>query len=276
ADELGYLPDGAARALRSRRTRLIGTVLPTLDYAIYNNQIAALQQTLGEQEYFLLVTSCGYDQLKELRQARTLIERGVEGLVLIGGNHHPELSAMVQTRKIPVVDTYVYHPLSERSCVGFNNETVVAKVIHHLVDIGHERIAMIAGITQGNDRANDRVVGVRKALAARGLTLPDAYLIEKPYKIAAGRQALRSLLMAQPAPTAVFCGSDVLAFGVLAECAERNIAVPEQLSVVGFDNLEFCAHFHPGLTTIEVPAVAMGQEAGRHLISSLSGKVGIE
>ncbi|MFA5663478.1 substrate-binding domain-containing protein [Castellaniella sp.] len=276
ANALGYMPDGAARALRSRRSRLIGTVLPTLDYAIYNNLIAALQQILGEHGYSLLVTSSGYNHAEELRQSRTLIERGVEGLVLIGGNHHPDLCSLLKARRIPVVDTYVYSPDSERSCVGFDNETVVVKVINHLVDIGHTRIAMIAGITHDNDRASDRVEGVRKALAARGLGLPDRYLIEKPYKIAAGRQALRSLLAADPMPTAVFCGSDVLAFGVLAECAEQGIRVPDELSVVGFDNLEFCAHFHPGLTTIEVPAATMGQETGRHLIARLSGKPEVE
>lgn len=276
ADQLGYMPNGAARALRSRRTRLVGTVLPTLDYAIYNNQIAALQRTLGEHGYSLLVTSSGYDHQEELRQARTLIERGVEGLVLIGGAHHPELESMLRTRKIPVIETYIYNPQSERSCVGFDNEAVVAKVIHHLADIGHTRIAMIAGITRDNDRASDRVVGVRTALAARGLTLPDAYLIEKPYTIAAGRQAARSLLAASPTPTAVFCGSDVLAFGALAECAAQGVAVPEQLSIVGFDNLEFCAHLPPGLTTIEVPAAAMGQESARHLITRLSGATEVE
>jgi len=276
ADRLGYVPNSAARALRSRRTRLIGTILPTLDYAIYNNQIAALQRTLSENGYSLLVTSSGYDHEEELRQARTLVERGVEGLVLIGGNHHPDLEAMLREQKIPAINTYVYRRGSDRSCIGFDNETVVAKVIHHLTDLGHTRIAMIAGITHDNDRAGDRVTGVRAALKQKGLTLPDRYLIEAPYKVAAGREALRSLLATRPHPTAIFCASDVLAFGVIMECASRRIAVPDELSVVGFDNLEFCAHLCPGLTTIEVPAVAMGAGAARHLIARLSGKSQVE
>lgn len=271
ASRLGYMPNGAARALRSRRTRLIGTVLPTLDYAIYSAQIASLQRTLGEHGYSLLVTSSGYSRQEELRQARTLVERGVEGLVLIGGSHHPDLISMLDELDIPSIDTYIYPGTGGRSCVGFDNVAVVAKVINHFVDLGHTRIAMIAGVTRDNDRASGRVAGVKAALKNRGLSLPAHYLLEKPYKIAAGREALRSLLSLKSSPTAVFCASDVLAFGVLVECAAQNISVPSDLSVVGFDNLEFCAHLPPGMSTIEVPAVAMGETAGRHLIARLSG-----
>jgi LacI family transcriptional regulator len=276
ARKLGYMPNGAARALRSRRTRLIGTVLPTLDYAIYSRQIAALQRALGEHGYSLLVTSSGYSRQEEFRQARTLIERGVEGLVLIGGSHHPDLISMLEEQDIPSIDTYIYHRGGGRSCIGFDNVAAVAKVINHFIDIGHTRIAMVAGITKDNDRASGRVAGVRAALKKRGLSLPARYLIEKPYKIASGREALRSLLSIDPHPTAVFCASDVLAFGVLVECASEGIAVPSQLSVIGFDNLEFCAHLPPGMTTIEVPAAAMGEGAARHLIARLAGRTGAE
>jgi len=276
AESLGYVPNGAARALRSRRTRLIGTVLPTLDYAIYNNQIAALQRALGASGYSLLVTSSGYSHAEELHQARTLVERGVEGLVLIGGSHHPGLRTLLREHKIPSIDTYVYSRHSDSSCVGFDNVAVVAKAINHLADLGHRHIAMIAGITRDNDRASARVEGVRKALSERGLALPGAQLVEAPYMIAAGREALRHFLELRPRPTAVFCASDVLAFGVLMECISQRISVPGELSIIGFDNLEFCAHVPPGLTTIEVPATAMGEGAARHLIARLAGKSAIE
>ena len=269
--ELGYMPNGAARALRSRRTRLIGTVLPTLDYAIYSRQIEALQRTLGENGYSLLVTSSGYSQAEEFKQARTLLERGVEGLVLIGGSHHPGLISMLEEQDTPSIDTYIYDPTGARSCIGFDNVAVVAKAINHLLDLGHTRIAMVAGITRHNDRAGGRVIGVKASLEKRGLTLPPHHLIEKPYTIAAGREALRALVSGKTPPTAIFCASDVLAFGVLVECVAQHIDVPRQLSVIGFDNLEFCAHLPPGMTTIEVPAAAMGTGAAHHLIARLSG-----
>jgi len=275
AARLGYMPNGAARALRSRRTRLIGTVLPTLDYAIYSRQVEALQKTLSEHGYSLLVTSSGYSRQEEFQQARTLIERGVEGLVLIGGDHHPDLASMLDEQGIPSVDTYVYRPTGH-PCVGFDNAAAVEKAVNHLADLGHTHIAMIAGITHDNDRASARVAGVKAALKKRGLALPPHYLIEKPYKVAAGREAARSLLGAKQPPTAIFCASDVLAFGVLVECASRGVPIPRQLSVIGFDNLEFCAHMPPGMTTIEVPSADMGENAARYLIRRLADKAGNE
>lgn len=275
-EKLGYLANSAARALRSRRTRLIGAVLPTLDYAIYSPQVDALQRVLDQEGYSLLVTSCGYSLKGELAQARTLLERGVEGLVLIGSGHHPQLLALLEEKNIPAIDTYVYHAIPGRSCIGFDNMRTVVKAINHLADLGHRRIAMIAGVTKENDRALDRVIGVREALEKRGLSLRPDHLLEKPYTIASGREALRTLLDLATRPTAIFCGSDVLAFGVLVECAARGIRVPQDLSLIGFDNLDFCAQFPPGLTTIEVPAVAMGAGAGRHLIARLAGQSGPE
>lgn len=274
AQRLGYLANGAARALRSRRTRLIGAVLPTLDYAIYSAQIEALQRTLNHSGYSLLVTSSGYARQAEFEQARTLVERGVEGLVLIGDVHHPALITMLTENGIPFVNTYVYHAGGGDACVGFDNVAVVGKVVRHLVDLGHTRIAMVAGITHDNDRASGRVVGVRSALASYGLGLAPDYLIEKPYTVAAGREALRALMALPLPPTAVFCASDVLAFGVLVECARQGVSVPQSLSVVGFDNLEFCAHFPPGMTTIGVPARQMGEGAARYLIARLAGESG--
>jgi LacI family transcriptional regulator len=271
--KLDYRPNGVARALRSRSTRLIGAVLPTLDYAIYIKQVEALQRELNEHGYSLLLTSSGFSLAEELKQTRTLLERGVEGLVLVGSVHHPDLIALLEEQMIPTVETYVYGNSGGRSCIGFNNSEVVAAAIDHLVDLGHTRIAMISGITRDNDRASARVAGVRARLDQRGLTFPAGYLIEKPYTISAGRDALRVLASRDPAPTAVFCGSDVLAFGVLAECAKQGIDVPRHMSVIGFDNLDFCAHLPPGMTTIDVPAAEMGAGAARHLVARLSGSI---
>jgi len=270
--KLGYMPNGAARALRSRRTRLIGTVLPTLEYAIYIRKVEALQRILSMNGYSLLVTASGYSLQEEFQQARTLVERGVEGLVLVGGVHHPGLITMLEENEIPVITTYTYHAEGRYPCVGFDNVGVASKAVGHFMDLGHTRIAMVAGITRDNDRAGGRVEGFKAALAAAGLELPPGYLIEKPYNVAAGREALRSLIALDRPPTAVFCASDVLAFGVLVECTAKGIDVPGQMSVIGFDNLELCAHFPPGITTIEVPATEMGEGAARYLIGRLSGQ----
>jgi LacI family transcriptional regulator len=128
---------------------------------------------------------------------------------------------------------------------------------------------MLAGLTHDNDRARERVEGVREALRAAGVPFPATRLVERRYDLAAARDGLRQLLAARPPPTAVLCGNDVLAFGALLEARHLGVAVPQQLSVIGVDDLELARHLDPALTTIRVPAEAMWTLAAERLIGVL-------
>jgi LacI family transcriptional regulator len=159
----------------------------------------------------------------------------------------------------------------DRVAVGFDNARAMAQVVRYLLDLGHRHIAMLAGQTRDNDRAAARVAGVREALRAAGLSLPAARLVERPYELAAARDGLRVLLQADPAPTAVVCGNDVLATGALLEAARLGVAVPGQLSIVGFDDLDLAGHLQPGLTTVRVPAEEMWRLAADRVLDALRG-----
>ena len=270
--QLGYLRNSAARALRSRRTRTIGAVIPTLDHAIFARLLAALQGYTSEHGYSLLVTTSGFQVDQELRQARLLVERGAEGLVLVGHTHSPELYAALEGKGIPFVNTYSYLPDSRHVSVGFDNRGAARQVAEYLLDLGHRDFALIVGYRKDNDRVKDRVEGALEAIAARSLATADTLIVEEPYSIEGGREGLRRVLVAGTRPTALICGSDVLAFGVLIECDSRGIAVPRELSVAGFDDLEFAAHLRPPLTTIRVPAIEMGRRAGEFLLAKIAGQ----
>ena len=271
-DELGYVPNNAARALRSRKSRIVGTVIPTLSHAIYARQVDALQKRLEEDGYSLVVTTSEYDLSTEYRQARLLLGRDVEGVVLVGDLHDDSLYALLEGQGIPYINTYVYNPQSGHPCVGFDNKRAGGKLANFLADLGHRTIGMIAGVTAHNDRAAERVQGFRSALLTRGLRLPDTAVSEQKYTIEGGRVALRALLDNHSDLTAIACGSDILAFGALIEAAELGVGVPRQLSLTGFDNLEFAAHLTPPLTTIEVPTAQMGRLAAEYLIDKLAGQ----
>jgi LacI family transcriptional regulator len=271
AEKLGYLPNSAARALRSRRTRMVGAIIPTLNHAIYAKEVESLNNRLRHSGYSLVITTSDYRLDSELEQARILLERGIEALVLVGDEHDPKLYRLVADQEVPYINTYVYKPEQRHACVGFDNRLAGRKLANHLIDFGHRTIGMIGGISYHNDRARERILGVREALLENGLELPGRLLTEKPYDIASGREALRYMLAASQPPTAIVCGSDVLAFGALAECQAIGLRVPDQLSIVGFDNLEFAAHLTPPLTTIEVPAEKMGERAADFLIRQLAG-----
>jgi LacI family transcriptional regulator len=274
AATLGYVPDAAARALASRRSRTIGAVVPTLDNPIFATGVQKLESRLNERGYALVVAGSDYRMDKELRQATNLLERGIEGLMLTGTEHHPSLYVLLETRSVPHVNTWVNEGDAAHPCIGFDNVEAAVRLTKYLLDLGHTRFAMIAGIAEGNDRAAARAVGVREALARRGLRLEEGRLIEEPYGVREGRDGLRAVLAGPPeaCPTAVICGNDLLAFGAIFEAAALGLDVPGDLSVVGFDDTELSSHIPPGLTTMHVPSGEMGVLAADYLVNRIEGK----
>ena len=213
---------------------------------------------------------------RENEQARLLIERGLEGVVLIGELHRPELYELLNRVRIPYVNTYVYRTDNAHPCVGFDNRLATSEMTEFLLGLGHNVFGVISAVTAGNDRASERVAGVRGALERHGLTLPPEAVYERPYSIASGREGLRYLRSLDPPPTAIMCGNDILAMGALVECRSLGIRIPQQISIVGFDNLEFAAHLDPPLTTMEVPAAEMGERAADLLLRRIGGQSSVE
>jgi LacI family transcriptional regulator len=272
AARLGYVPHAGARALMLRRSGTVGAVFPTIDNAIFAKAIDALQRRLADSGLQLLIATCGYDPESEARQAMNLVTRGADALALCGVGQSPQLLQFLRQRALPTVHVMTCPSPPDMVCVGFDNARAIAQAVRYLLDLGHRRIAMLAGMTQNNDRAAARVNGVRLALQAAGLDLPSHYLLERPYALADAREGFRTLMAATPAPTAVLCGNDVLAYGALLEARKMGIEVPQALSVIGFDDLEMSRHIHPTLTTLHVPTEAMWHAAAERLVAALEGR----
>lgn len=269
--ELGYIPNAAARALVSHRSRAIGIVIPTLENANFAIMVESAQIYLNSRGYHALVSSSGYEPQQEFEQIQSLVSHGVDGVILVGENRSRAVIDLLREKSVQHVLTWT---LSEKEspCVGFDNAAAARRLASHLLDLGHTQIGVIAGLTRNNDRAAGRLQGIRQALHDRGLTFIREQLIERPYKISEGQFALRTLLKNEPRPTAVICGNDQLAFGALIECSKKGIDVPAELSIVGFDDLEFASQIVPTLTTMHVPAEEIGSRAAEYLVSSLSGE----
>jgi LacI family transcriptional regulator len=268
---LGYVPHGAARALASRRTHTIGAVVPTLDNPIFANSVQALQRELGEHGYQLLLGSHEYDPAREVDVTRALLERGVDGLMLVGSDHSPALYPLLANFRIPHVLTWSMDRSGHHDCVGFDNRAAAARVARHLVDLGHRRFAVVTGFTANNDRARDRIAGVRDVLAAHGIELAPGRVMEFTFAVQSGREALRHTMRLAPRPSALICGNDVLAQGALIEAHALGIDVPRMLSITGFDDMELAAQTPPGLTTMRIPTAEIGRQVARHLLARISG-----
>jgi LacI family transcriptional regulator len=220
----------------------------------------------------LLLASHDFDAGIEARVTRTLIERGVDGLVLLGTTHHPDIYRMLESHNLPYVLTWAFDESGNHPCVGFDNRAAGMRIANHLLDLGHRRFAMVSGITAHNERAQERLAGVRDALAARGIVLPASQVVEKPYTHTGGREGLREVFGANAHPTAVICGNDVLAIGAIAECHARGLRVPEDVSVTGFDDMELASLISPALTTVRFPTEELGVYAANHLLARLEDK----
>ncbi len=270
--KLGYVPHAGARALKTQRSGTVGAIFPTVDNAIFAKAIEAMQQRLAGAGLQLLIATSRYDLETETQQAITLVSRGVDALALCGVGQSPRLLQFLRRRELPTVHAMTYPPPAGMVCVGFDNARAMGHAVRYLLDLGHRRIAMLAGITRDNDRAAARVAGARQALAAARLTLPPSRLVERAYALADARDGFRALMAIQPAPTAVLCGNDVLAIGALLEAQAMGMAVPGQVSIVGFDDLEMSRHIRPALTTVHVPTESMWATVADRLIAVLEQK----
>ncbi|MEI2302376.1 LacI family DNA-binding transcriptional regulator [Ensifer sp. MJa1] len=268
AADLGYVPNGSARALRSTRSRLVGAVIPTLDHAIYATMVNSLQARLAEKDVSIIISTSFYDIDMEWEQVRLLVERGIESIILVGSIHRPETIALLEQRKIAYVFTYTSASTDVGAAVGFDNEKAGRMAARYLLDLGHTKLAMIAGITENNDRAATRRDGFVAELEKHGIPKSEIAVLESAYKIEAGRNAMKRLMERPDRPTAVFCGSDIIAAGVIKYCHENQIGVPNDISILGFDNLEIAELTTPDLTTVEVPAREMGTLAGDYLLAT--------
>ncbi|WAH60783.1 substrate-binding domain-containing protein [Pseudomonas silvicola] len=269
-DELGYVVNGAARTLSSRRSMTIGAVVPTLATETFARPIAAFQRTVHRAGYTLLVASSGFDPQVELKEVTTLLAHGVDALMVVGQRHDPRMWERIERQKIPCVQAW---SLDEtRLSVGFDNLAVAEEIAQHLLDLGHTRIAMIVGTPPSNDRASDRIAGTRARMQMAGLELKPQWLIDSAFNLNEAREATARLLAMKPRPTAIICGNDLLAFGALLAAQALGVRVPEDLSVAGFNDFDYAAHLSPPLTTMRVALEDMAEQAGQCLLDTLAGK----
>jgi len=269
--QLGYVPHGAARALRSRRSKMIGAVVPSFDYALYARTTSALQSVLDERGYGLVLATHYYDLSAEVRVTGELITHGVDAFVFVGLDHDPRLYALLGDYGHPYVLTWGVDPSGMHPSIGFDNRAATHAMTSYLIELGHRRFGLISAPTAGNDRARERGAGVRAALAGHGLDLPEANVQYGSISLASAAQCMGRMLSLRSPPTAVIATNDVFAVGAMLKCRDLQVAIPEQVSISGVDNTDLGATQTPPLTSISTPIVEIGQRAALQLVARLEG-----
>jgi LacI family transcriptional regulator len=267
--ELNYQPNVFARGLASGRSMTIGVLTQNFGSPFYDAIIQGVVQGLNQTGYFPIFADGQWQLDIELVAIRAMVRRQIDGLIVLGG--FLATDEIVQlTGEIPLVMVARRTPSSERNCVCVSNTEASYLATQHLIELGHRRIAHICGQFDHPD-AQDRQQGYLKALEDAGIELAPELIIEGNFRRQSGVLAVEMLLSNRSSFSAILAANDQMAYGARLALFRRGIRVPEDLSLVGFDDEPAAAFMIPPLTTVRQPAVEMGREAARIMLARLKG-----
>lgn len=271
---LGYVPNLVAGALKSQRSNIVVAIVPTLVSAIFAETVEGLTSVLREHGYQLLIANSGYAPETEESLVRAFLGRRPDAIVLTGIHHTAGARAQVRAAGIPVVETWELADDPIDMNVGFSNRDAARRLTEALLGRGYRRIAF-AGVDPAVElRSRRREEGYRAAMRAARLA-PVVHRLdaaERGLTMRSGARAAATLLAARPRIEAVMFANDFPAFGAMAECARRGVAVPAGLAVAGFGDFEVAREACPALTTVRVPGREMGRRAAAMILDRLAGR----
>ncbi|MGH9458276.1 MAG: LacI family DNA-binding transcriptional regulator [Thermoanaerobaculia bacterium] len=257
AKELNYVPHGGARSLSTRRTSTVGVVLPDLHGEFFSEVIRGIDVAARHSGYHLLVSG-SHSDWNEMAAVLLAVRGRVDGLIVMA----PELEAERIASRLPGGLAVVL--LNCRAdgawSVAIDNSRGVASMMDHLFSLGHREIAFIAG-PDGNADAAERLRAWEEAMGDGRATALDEILVRGDFSENAGYDAANTLLSRGRRPTAIFGANDAMAIGALCAIRERGVRVPEELAVVGFDDIPIARFVSPPLTTVSVEIAELGRSA---------------
>jgi len=269
--EMGYVVDQTARTFSSKRSGFVAALVPALNNSNFSDTAHGLTAALEASGLQLLLGYTDYDAATEERLLRALLSRRPEAVVVTGGTHTPAARKLLKAAGIPVVETWDLPAQPIDHCVGFSNAEAVAQLVRQLHAQGHRRIGFLGGLPSSDARGADRRRGYESAMRELGLDATRQLSVgQAPVSMEHGAQGVVQLLHRWPDTQALVCVSDHPAFGALAECQRRGIAVPGRLAIAGFGGFEVGASCHPRLTTVAVDCAGIGRAAGELLLRAIA------
>lgn len=273
-EALNYRPNRLAQALSKKAIPLLALVVPDISNPYWSHVARAVQDLTDQHDYSVIVCSTDGLLKRETRFLRSL-SGWISGLILhpYHVTHKHVNRYMGSTIPVVIVGDFLVAEKqpSNWDYVGGDNQSGAQTAVEHLIGLGHRRIAFIQG-PSGTPTGARRLAGFRRALEQAALQLDEHLLIPGDYTRDAGRAGMGLLLDMQHPPTAVFCANDLIALGALEMARQRGCRVPQELSIVGFDDIEEAGRVCPALTTIRQPPRGLGVAAAEALIERLEGR----
>jgi LacI family transcriptional regulator len=268
--EMDYRPNALAKGLLMKKTMTIGIIIPDISNPYYAEIVRGIQDVADQAGYAVTLHNTDKKPGGITRYIYLLREKSADGIIFSGGiiNGHETLSILKELKERVVV---IGRHEVDSPAVMVDNIGGAAQAVQHLFDIGHRRIGFIGG-PDGSTTALDRLAGYKNTMAKNGLKFAPRLVKKGTWNPQSGYLLGMQLLKGKSRPTAIVAANDQMAFGAIKAAKELGLVVPEDLAVVGFDNIPLSSYFNPSLTTVEIPMHDLGAAAVRMLLNLISGE----
>jgi LacI family transcriptional regulator, repressor for deo operon, udp, cdd, tsx, nupC, and nupG len=271
-ERLGFTPNSAAANLRKLRTSKLLVTVPDISNPFFSQILQGIEDAAQRQGYAVLLGDTQHNPKREERYASMLKKKEADGLIFLGHRLPKEAAALVKAaapRCAPIVNGCEFTPSLGVPSVHIDNTRAAGEAMEHLYLLGHRRIGVITG-PLASPLSRDRLRGVRAQAKARGAD-DDLIIVQGDFSVASGAAMAEQLLLRRDRPSAVFCFNDGMAIGVIQAAKRLGQRVPDDVSIVGFDDIQFARYMDPPLTTVAQPMREIGEGTVRLLLEILGG-----
>ncbi len=270
-DALHYRPNALARSLRQGKTNTIGLVLPDSANPFFAEISRSIEDAAFKKGYSVFLCNTELDTQRELFYVDVLSKKQVDGIIFVAAGDQADSVDFLLRRSMPLVMVDRNVPTVEADAVLTDNQLGGFLATQHLLELGHTRIACIAGPSSITPSA-ERIIGYRQALEQAGISYDENLIVRGDYHAQSGMDITHSLLTMTPRPTAIFALNDLMAIGALRAATEAGYLIPDDIAIVGYDDLEIARFTNPPLTTIAQPKKEIGRQAVHLLVDRMSEK----
>jgi LacI family transcriptional regulator len=261
-NKLNYRVNHGARSLRLQKTHSIGLVIPNISTPFFSEIATSIEDKLWEQDFQTLLCISERNIEREYLQCANLASRQVDGILLAYNSEQSRLTEIAQNLNVPVV--FIDRPVPGRNSVATDNRLGGRLAAQHLAELGHRTIGILCGEGEiGNIK--ERISGFKSELKKWDIEIPDDYVVHGLQAIKLGLEVTK-LLNKTPRPTAIFATNDIVAMGAWSVLLAAGLKIPEDISVVGYDDIELTRYLNPPLTTVAQPTGEIGNEAVKMLL----------
>ena len=269
--ELDYRPNALAQSLSRKRSMTIGVVIPDISNPYYSEVVRGIQDKADKEGYSVLIQNTDRKIEKITQSIYVFREKHTDGVIFAGGAvlSKDMISSLknLASRSVAIGRFEVDIP-----SVRVDNQNAIFKAVSHLIELGHREIAYINGPVESSTVMQDRLEGFKKALPHFNCTIRPEFIRTGSITIEGGYNQVQDLVRKNPRPRAVILANDQMAFGAAKAISEANLKIPEDIALIGFDNIPLSSYFDPPITSIEIPRHKLGYAAMETLIKLIAGE----